>query len=265
MRGVHFLRWCLLAAVCAIPAAAESPLPHAVFLVSEDPHNYEAHATIPPFAAWLEQEHDFRTTVLQRAGEANAYSFPGLEALDDADLLVVFVRRTCLPDADMARIRRHIESGKTVIGIRTANHAFAVREADGEIPEGYTDWWDFVPAVLGCENRGYGPVEPGTAVSIVEDAANHPILEGIEPAWHSPGNVYRVAPLVDEDATVLLEGRVEGEDAVEPIAWTRTTEHGGKVFYTSLGHLGDFEAPSFRRLLSNAIQWALTAVEGSQS
>ena len=257
MRSIYTLLSCiLLTALFALPAIAESPLPHAVFLVSEDPHNYEAHATIPPFAALLAEEHGFQATVLQREGEENAYEFPGLGVVADADVLVVFVRRTCLPAEDMAMIRAHIESGKPVLGIRTANHAFAVREADGAIPEGYEDWWEFVPDVLGCENRGYGPVEPGTAVSAATGAENHALLEGIEPIpWHSPGNVYRVAPLIDEDAEVLLLGSVD--DAVEPIAWTRTTAHGGKVFYTSLGHPGDFDSPQLPRLLLNALRWCL--------
>ena len=251
----------LVAVLAASAAFAESPLPHAVFLVGEDPHNYEAHATIPPFAERLEQEHGIRTTVLHREGEPNAYSFPGLDALPEADLLVVFVRRTCLPAGEMARIQAHVEAGKPVLGIRTANHAFSVRETDGAIPEGYADWWDFVPAVLGCENRGYGPVEPGTAVAIAEGAEGHPILDGIDGPWHSTGNVYRVAPLVDESATVLLEGRVEGEETVEPIAWTRMTGHGGKVFYTSLGHPADFDDEHLPRLLLNGIRWCLGADE----
>jgi hypothetical protein len=29
------------------------------------------------------------------------------------------------------------------------------------------------------------------------------------------------------------------------------------VFYTSLGHIDDFDEPGFRRLLVNAVLWAL--------
>ncbi|MEM7234132.1 MAG: ThuA domain-containing protein [Planctomycetota bacterium] len=42
----------------------------------------------------------------------------------------------------------------------------------------------------------------------------------------------------------------------EPVAWVSRTKHGGKVFYTSLGHPEDFKSPSMNRLLRNAIEWA---------
>jgi type 1 glutamine amidotransferase len=54
---------------------------------------------------------------------------------------------------------------------------------------------------------------------------------------------------------VLLTGRAEGIAQPEPVAWTRTGPGGGRVFYTSLGHPGDFEVPAFRALLRNAIYW----------
>jgi type 1 glutamine amidotransferase len=48
----------------------------------------------------------------------------------------------------------------------------------------------------------------------------------------------------------------------EPIAWTNTNKFGGRVFYTSLGHIDDFKQESFNRLLVNALRWA-TAREHS--
>jgi hypothetical protein len=43
---------------------------------------------------------------------------------------------------------------------------------------------------------------------------------------------------------------------VQPVAWTR--EHNGaRVFFTTLGHPGDFEQESMRRLTVNGILWAL--------
>ena len=40
------------------------------------------------------------------------------------------------------------------------------------------------------------------------------------------------------------------------MAWTHRYKD-SRVFYTSLGHLDDFDAPSFRRLLVNAVFWAM--------
>ncbi len=237
----------------AMAAEPENDAPHVVFMVTEDPHNYEAHATIPPFAETLRGEQGLRVTVIEGEGEPEAFRFPGLEdALPEADLLVVFFRRRALSEEQMGLIKGYLEDGNPLVGIRTANHAFSLRD---DAAEGYEDWWDFVPDILGCGNHGYGPVELGTQVRLAPGAEGHPILEDFEPpTWHSQGNAYFVAPLAD-NAEVLLIGDVM-EDS-EPIAWTRETEYGGRVFYTSLGYPSDFGVPQFRALLTNGIRWAL--------
>jgi len=242
-------------AACTGPGTKQSQeKPHLVFLISEDPNNYEAHETIPKFAEMLRRDHGYDVSVLLGEGERTAFHFPGLEALDSADLLVVFARRLALPQEQMNAIKDYLAEGKPLVGIRTANHAFSLQGS--ETPqEGYEAWADFVPDILGCENRGYGPVEPGTDVAIVPEAANHPILSGVEPApWHSEGNVYLVAPLLDQEATVLLTGK--GGENTQPIAWARMANK-SRVFYTSLGYPTDFETPQFTNMLVNGIHWAL--------
>jgi type 1 glutamine amidotransferase len=235
-------------------ADAEPPKarPHVLFLISEDPANYEAHQTIPEFAETLGREHAVRTTVLLGEGEQPSFRFPGLEeALPEADLLVVFFRRSALPRAQLDSIKEYVAAGKPVVGIRTANHAFSLRT----VAEGHRPWWEFVSDVLGCENRGYGSEELGADISVVPEAADHPILRGVEPAeWQTAGSLYLVDPLLDAEATVLLRGKVEDHD--EPVAWTRMAGK-SRVFYTSLGHREDFKTPQFRQLLVNGIFWAM--------
>jgi type 1 glutamine amidotransferase len=242
-------RYIVVFALCfafAWPASAfrswpKKNAPHVVFLISEDPDNYEAHKTIPAFAASLRDENNFDVTVLLGKGAREAYRFPNLEVLGRADLLVIFCRRLALPHDQMKIIKDYLKAGKPVVGLRTANHAFSVRD---EVQPGFEDWWDFVPEILGCENKGYGPVAPGTDVAIVNPARNHPVLKGIKPAqWHSNGNVYLVAPLLDKDAKILLTGTAENK--TEPIAWTRITEDNSRVFYTSLGYPDDFAMAPF--------------------
>src|SRR5262245_28087480 len=55
-------------------------------------------------------------------------------------------------------------------------------------------------------------------------------------------------------ATPLLTATWPG--ANETDAWTNTYK-GGRIFYTTLGHPGDFDTPQFRKLLVNAVFWAL--------
>lgn len=227
--------------------------PHIVFLISEDENNYEAHLTIPPFAKQLEKEYGLKATVILGKGERTGFKYPGLHKIKNADLLVVFSRRVALKPDQMNMIKEYLEAGKPLVGIRTANHAFSVRE---EIKDGYIDWKEFVPEILGCENRGYGPVGPGTDVEVNVEQDDHAIIQGYKTReWHSDGNVYLVAPLLDPNIKVLLEGTSDGKQ--EPIAWTRKTKNNGKVFYTSLGHPSDFKKPEFITLLINGINWAI--------
>jgi len=52
-------------------------------------------------------------------------------------------------------------------------------------------------------------------------------------------------------------GRAEGVEEKEPVAWINKPASGNRVFFTTLGHVDDFENPEFRVLLLNAIHWAL--------
>ena len=42
----------------------------------------------------------------------------------------------------------------------------------------------------------------------------------------------------------------------EPVAWTNQYKQ-SRIFYTSLGHQDDFQNESFRRMLINAVFWAM--------
>lgn len=228
---------------------------HIVFLISEDPDNYEAPRTISAFAEYLRQNHRFKVTVLLGEGPRTAFRFPGLEAISQADLLVVFARRIALTHEQLGMIKNYLKQGKPLVGIRTANHAFSLREP---VASGHEAWAEFVPEILGCENRGYSQEDLGTEVSVVPDVKDHPVLKGIElSGWHGKGSTYLVAPLLDQKANVLLTAKVKDKNVPEPVTWTRVTADNSRVFYTSLGYPTDFELPQYRTLLTNGIYWAL--------
>lgn len=225
--------------------------PHIVFLVTEDTLNYEAHKTIPVFAELVKKQLGYSATVKLGRGTHGAYSYQDFEEIDKADLLVIFARRIALPHEQMNKLKDYLRSGKPLIGIRTANHAFTVWD---KIADGFEGWPEFVPDILGCENRGYGPVEPGTDISVNENSVHHPIVKGLQPQWHSKGNIYKVTPLLDNNISVLLTGK--SNEIAEPVAWERQIGS-SKYFYTSLGHPSDFESENFIKLLLNGIKWAL--------
>ncbi|GAA4431529.1 hypothetical protein GCM10023091_02370 [Ravibacter arvi] len=241
---------------CGLPARSQShpKIPHVVFLISDDPINYSAEITIPAFADSLQKSGLFKTTVLKGHGEHESYGFKGLEVLNKADVLVVFFRRSALSHRQMDQVKSYIKSGRSVVGIRSADHSFSVRGKPAAA--GYEGWWGFVPDILGHEYKGHDADELGTVISVNPSSAAHPILQGISLAkeWKSRGGTYRVSPLIDPKSVVLLEG--SNPNLKEPVAWTRTNDYGGKVFYTSLGHPTDFAEQRFRLLFANALKWA---------
>ena len=226
--------------------------PHVVMLVAE--REYVTNETLPEFAL----EHlgkDYKVTILHcdEEGQGERNDIPGTaEAVKDADVLLISVRRRALKVDDFKAVEEHIKAGKPVVGIRTANHAFSLRGA--EAPEGHVVWEAFDAQVWGGSYTGHHGA--GKAVTI-KKVADHPILEGVDvAAFRGTGSLYIVNPIA-EHTTAILSGTIEGEPT-EPIAWTNKTSFGGKAFYTSLGHVGEFEQPQMSILLKNAIDWAVS-------
>ena len=65
-------------------------------------------------------------------------------------------------------------------------------------------------------------------------------------AFVSGGSLYINTPK-RPGQKVLLMGGAEGIERKEPVAWTFNRKDGGKTFYTSLGHVGDFAQCSNNR------------------
>lgn len=229
---------------------SEDKRPTVAFLVAED--EYKTEESLPAFAAkYLGKE--FRTSFIF-SSESDKNNLPGIEAIDDADVLLVSVRRRVLPAAQLERIRKFVEAGKPVVGIRTASHAFSLR-AGMTVPEGFVAWTTFDPDILGGHYTGHHGTGPTVAVSVAEGAADNPLLAGVDLAQLTGfGTLYQVSPLAGS-AKPLLIGRIPDQNP-EPIAWTNTSKYGSRVFYTSLGHIDDFKQESFNKLLLNALRWA---------
>jgi len=225
---------------------------HAVFFVSDD--HYGADETLPRFAQQLREKFDVRGTVLHGEGR---HELPLVETLQDADVLIVFVRRLGLPANQLRALQQYVNDGNPLIGMRTASHAFTLnfRDPPGfKLPEGRAEWREFDAGILGGNYNNHAANKLGTDVAVVEDKTGHPILNGVTPQeWHSTGSLYYTAPVKD-DAEVLMTGSVPGR--TEPLLWTRT-HNGGRVVYLGLGHPDDFKDTQFNRLLTNTIFWAM--------
>jgi len=223
---------------------------HVALVIAED--EYETERTLPEFAA-NHLGKGFRVSLIF-GNDKERNDIPGLDALDSADIAIISVRRRVLPAEQLAVVRRFVESGKPVIGIRTASHAFSLRRAAA--PEGLEDWPEFDAQVFGGNYTNHHGNKLRSTVAVGGETIEHPLLSGLtSESFPQGGSLYKTAPLASE-TTVLLTGTVEGHPA-EPVAWTFQRQDGGRSFYTSLGHPQDFENPDFIRLMLNAIHWAV--------
>jgi type 1 glutamine amidotransferase len=216
--------------------AAERP--KLVFISGE--YEYHSKDTLPPFAKSLEDQFNVQTTFLSRPEDEKKQTIPGLDALDDASLVVLFVRRMTLPEDELNRIKKYLHAGKPLVALRTSSHAFE-------------NWKEFDRDVLGGNYGNHYGNQLKTSVSIIPTAKGSPLVRDVSP-FLSDGSLYKNTPLRPGAKPVLI-GTVEGQ-APEPIAWTHNFK-GARIFYTSLGHPNDFKQESFRNLLRNAIEWTL--------
>ena len=237
---------------CFQPLAAADRL-HVVFMIGEQ--EYETGRTLPEFAKQELIPRDVLCTFVH-VSQDDSNHFSGLEALADADVLVVSVRRRTPLASQMKAINDYIQRGGAVVGIRTASHAFDREQPD----EGHVRWETFDRDILGGHYEGhYGnkpPADPPSEILIKNPNKAHPVLSGIGRAsFLSTSHLYKNREM-SERATVLMEGKIAGKESVEPVTWIHSTLPGGRVVYTSLGNPRDFEIQPFRRLLLNALYWA---------
>ncbi|WZP00073.1 ThuA domain-containing protein [Isosphaeraceae bacterium EP7] len=262
-----------------------------VVLVSGD-EEYRSEEGLTQLAKILAAHHGFKCTVLFAVNPKDGTidpnqgdNIPGLEALDHADLMILLTRFRHLPDAQMKHIADYVESGRPIVGLRTATHAFDNKNG----PYARFGWtskepgWEggFGRRVLGETwiNHHGAHGSQSTRGILAPGAAGSPILKGISDGeiW-GPTDVYEVRLPLTGDAVPLVLGEVlEGmkPDAkplpgpknhpMMPVAWTRTyTPEGGKparIFNTTMGSSTDLQNEALRRLLVNAAYWA-TGLEG---
>ncbi|MBB08841.1 MAG: nicotinamidase [Roseibacillus sp.] len=232
------------------------PRRHIVFLVGE--REYRTRETLPVFAARYLSS-GFRSTFVYADPEGEERNrFRGIEAVKDADVLFVSVRRRALPEKDLKLIREHVQAGKPVVGIRTASHAFSLRGKPA--PDGHAVWEKWDAEVIGGSYSGHHGNKFKTRVWSLEKAA--PFLgNGTPLRFESGGSLYINTP-TRPGQKVLLMGEVEGVDRAEPLAWTFSRSDGGRTFYTSLGHVSDFEQAGFNEMLARAVAWCVEKPEG---
>ncbi len=188
-----------------------------IVLISGD-EEYRSEEALPQLAKILSNHHGFECTVLfaQKPEQPGViqpnfqHNIPGLEALENADLAIIFTRFRALPDEQMKHIEQYLLAGKPIIGIRTATHAFHFKDTTSN----YAHWGNYYEKEGDTWRGGFGRLVLGerwhthhghhkhqsTRGIIVEEATQHPILRGI-----ANGDIWGATDVYGVRLPMLLE------------------------------------------------------------
>ncbi len=251
---------------------------HIVLIASD--HEYRSEEALPALARILAKRHGFKCTVLFGVDENGVIkpgnnNVPGMETLESADLMVVFLRFQNWPEEQMQHFVDYLKRGGPIVGMRTATHAFKIPK-DSPFAK-YTNGYGgedfkggFGRQILGEKWAGhYGRNHQQiTRLDIVPDKAKHPILRGVKEMWAQCGG-YNADPLKPSEVLAMaqplmgMEPDAKPDTTRKPVpgAWTRSYKgksgKSGRVFTTTYGASNDLENEGFRRMLVNACFWAM--------
>ena len=252
---------------------------HIVWISGDE--EYRSEEALPALAKIMAVHHGFKCTALfainPETGEIDPNdqtNIPGLHNLETADLMVLFTRFRELPDEQMKHIVDYTNSGKPVLGLRTATHAFSyTRNLNSPYAKYSCDDEAFSGGygrqVLGetwIAHHGHHGKESARGI-INEEMSDHPILKGVKDIW-GPTDVYAITDLTG-DARVLVHGQVlsgmkptdepKPDTPTMPLAWIKNyvgeQSLSSRVFCTTMGASVDLESEGLRRLLANACYW----------
>ncbi|MFT4637464.1 MAG: hypothetical protein ACI8T1_000773 [Verrucomicrobiales bacterium] len=253
---------------------------HLVFIAND--HEYRGEESLPALARILAKHHGFDCTVLfglDENGEIKAGDshIPGLEALDSADGMMMFLRFQALPDEQMKHIDAYLKRGLPVMGLRTSTHAFNYGKKQSAYlrydykgtDKDYT--LGFGHQVLGQTWVGhYGKNHTqSTRITIIDGKESHPILRGVKDIHVQCGG-YNAEPQDDWNiltmAQPLMSMKADGEpDASKPpmaSEWTREYAGAdgkkGRVFTSLYGASEDIVNDGYRRMIINATYWMMS-------
>ena len=255
---------------------------HILFIASD--HEYRGEETCPAIARILAKRYGFKCTVLFGQTEdglikQGSSHIPGIEAIDDADMLFLFLRFVKPADDWMEKFESYLKRGGPVLGLRTTTHAFNGLKGKYAYHNFNNRGEDFVGGfgrqVLGeTWNPRLGAGHYGsnhkyaTAMHVVPEQKKHPILRGVK-EMHAMAGAYSARPM--PNSTILATNRVLESMKVgakpiankppQPAAWVRTYKFkGGKegrAFCSTQGASEDILSEGVRRMILNATLWCM--------
>ncbi|MCM8526370.1 MAG: ThuA domain-containing protein, partial [Lentisphaeraceae bacterium] len=258
---------------------------HIVFLAGDE--EYRSEEAMPLMAQILNRQ-GFKCTVLFSIDEKTGFVSPNNQkslsnpaALDSADALVMSIRFRNWNDEAMTKFDNAVKRGVALIGLRTTTHAFKFPNSSKWFKYSFnaskeTGWHKgFGREIMGetwVNHHGKHKVE-GTRSFVEEANKSHAILNSVGTIFGDT-DVYGANPDMSHNTTILLRGGVtktlkpdsplvEGKknNPMQPLAWTREYKNSAgktnKVFTTTMGSSTDLADEDLRRLVGNAVFWAL--------
>ena len=255
---------------------------HIVFIASD--HEYRGEETCPAIARILAKRYGFKCTVLFgldndghiKPGSSNV---PGIEALDKADMMFLFLRFLRPNDEWMKHFDAYLDRGGPVLGLRTTTHAF------NGLKGGYKYYnfnsrskdydWGFGRQVLGetwrpREGAGhYGSNHRySTRMFTVPEQKDHPVMRGVKD-MHAMAGAYSAVPI---EGSIILgknqvldsmkpDGKPLPNKPPSPSIWVRqyksTSGKEGRVFCSTQGASEDIVSEGVRRCIINGVFWCM--------
>jgi type 1 glutamine amidotransferase len=254
-----------------------------IVLISGD-EEYRSEEGLPMLARLLSQRHGFKCTVLfsldpdGAINPDNQRSLPGAEALDSADAIILQTRFRDWPDAQMKHFIDAYRRGVPIVGLRTATHAFQVKQGT------YKEMSSWGKRVLGegWVNHWGNHTKQATRAILEPGAKESPVMNGVDDIFTTT-DVYEAYPAAD--VKILVRGQALAgmtpdsppadnikvrasdkkqqpvNDPMMPIAWTRIYKNeAGKenrILCTTIGAATDLKNEGLRRMVVNGVYWGL--------
>ena len=255
---------------------------HILFIASD--HEYRGEETCPAIARIMAKRYGFKCTVLfgqtpEGVIKPGSSLIPGIEAIDDADMLFLFLRFVHPEDPWMEKFEAYLKRGGPVLGLRTTTHAFNGLKGEYAYHNFNNSSEDFVGGfgrqVLGeTWNPRLGAGHYGrnhkfaTAMHVTSQTKDHPVMRGVKD-MHAMAGAYSARPM--PNSTILatnqvLESMEVGakplpDKAPQPAAWVRTYKFKdgaeGRVFCSTQGASEDILSEGVRRMIVNATLWCM--------
>ncbi|MDC0936234.1 ThuA domain-containing protein [Pirellulales bacterium] len=255
---------------------------HILFIASD--HEYRGEETCPAIARILAKRYGFKCTVLfgqtpDGLIKPGSSLIPGIEAIDDADMLFLFLRFVHPEDAWMEKFEGYLKRGGPVLGLRTTTHAFNgltgayayhnFNCGDDDFVGGFGrqvlgETWN---PKLGAGHYGSNH-KYATAMHVVPEQKTHPVMRGVKD-MHALAGAYSARPMPNSSIVAtnrVLESMEVGAKPLEDkepqsAAWVRTYKFKdgkeGRAFCTTQGASEDILSEGVRRMIINATLWCM--------